>query len=129
MIKTITTYFGYAFLFCLLFGAGFYFGFKVADGRTNHDITATKAEIQALASSETGKSDQPKPTVKEIEGVFFILPGQKPECPETHLIKGKYDKTTGYFYAKSNKSYDKVVPLLCFANEEVAVSKGFLKKF
>ncbi len=128
MTKQFTTYLGYTFLFCVLFGAGFYFGFKTSDGRYLNDLKASKTDIQEIAK-EVENTPKNGPNVKEVDGLVFMLPGKKPDCPETHKIKGKYDKTTGYFYAPPNKSYEKVVPLICFANEDVAVSKGFLKKF
>jgi hypothetical protein len=128
MIKQFTTYLGYGFLFCVLFGAGFYFGYKTSDSKNIGDFRATKTDIQAIAQTSESVTKN-TPEVKEVDGLVFMTPGKKPECPETHKIKGKYDKSTGYFYAPSNKSYEKVVPLICFANEDVAVSKGFLKKY
>jgi hypothetical protein len=127
MLNQILKYFGFTLVFCLLFGAGFYFGFKTSQAQSTN-LKATKSDIKAIAESANSKQDTI--IAKEVDGVHWILPGQKPECPETHKIKAKYNTSNnGVFYTKENKSYDKVTPQLCFATEDFAVSKGFLKKY
>jgi hypothetical protein len=127
MTNHLLRYFGFFFVFCLLFGAGFYFGFKTSQAQ-NSTFTATKSDIKAMA--ETSASSQDKVITKEVEGVFWILPGQKPDCPETHKMKAKFSNSnSGVFYSPDNKNYAKVVPQLCFATEDFAKNKGFVKKF
>lgn len=127
MTNQILKYFGFFFVFCILFGSGFYFGYKTSQAQST-DLTATKSDIKALADSTS--IGQEKIVAKEVEGVFWIIPGQKPDCPETHKLKAKFASTnSGIFYSPDNKSYAKVVPQLCFATEEFAKNKGFLKKY
>ncbi|MBC7472000.1 MAG: hypothetical protein H7196_01915 [candidate division SR1 bacterium] len=127
MTNQILKYFGFFFVFCILFGSGFYFGFKTSQSQVTN-LTATKSDIKALADSSL--SSQDKIVTKEVEGVFWITPGQKPDCPETHKIKAKFNNTnSGIFYSPDNKNYAKVTPQLCFATEEFARNKGFLKKY
>jgi hypothetical protein len=127
MKNQLLKYFGFVFVFSLLFGAGFYFGFKTSQAQTNYNFTATKSDIKALADSSSQKVNI---ISKEIEGVFWIMPGEKPECPETHKIKAKFSTAnSGVFYSPENKNYAKVTPQLCFTTEDFAKAKGFLKKF
>jgi hypothetical protein len=128
MKNQLLKYFGFVFVFSLLFGAGFYFGFKTSQAQTNSNFTATKSDIKALADS----ASQPKENIiaKEVDGVHWIMPGEKPECPDTHKIKAKFSSgNSGVFYSPENKNYAKVSPQLCFATEDFAKAKGFLKKF
>jgi hypothetical protein len=127
MTNHLLRYFGFFFVFCLLFGAGFYFGFKTSQSQTSN-LTATKSDIKAMAESSTSNTE--KIIAKEVEGVFWLVPGQKPDCPETHKLKAKYNNSnSGIFYSPENKNYAKVTPQLCFATEEFAKSSGFLKKY
>jgi hypothetical protein len=127
MTNNLLRYFGFFFVFCVLFGAGFYFGFKTSQAQSNN-LTATKSDIKALAESTTASQD--KIVAKEVDGVFWIIPGQKPECPETHKLKAKYNNSSsGVFYSPENKNYAKVTAQLCFATEDFAKSKGFVKKY
>lgn len=126
MFNQILKYLGFALVFCLLFGAGFYFGFKTSQAQ-NSNLTATKNDIKAIAETSNKAENI---TVKEVDGVYFITPGNKPECPESYKIKAKYNTSnTGIFYTNDNKNFEKVIPQLCFATEDFAKSKGFLKKY
>lgn len=131
MTKQFFTYLGYFSILCLLFGAGFYFGFKIGESKFENERISLQEKIQTKNESDfeqASKITSPIST-KEVDFVHFVKAGEQPICPETHMIKAKYDKTIGYFYGQNHKSYDKVVPSLCFVTEEVAKSKGFLKKY
>jgi hypothetical protein len=126
MFNQVLKYLGFTLVFCLLFGAGFYFGFKTSLAQ-NSSLTATKNDIKAIAETANKAENI---TSKEVDGVYFITPGNKPECPEPYKIKGKYNTSnTGIFYTTDNKNFEKVIPQLCFTTEDFAKSKGFLKKF
>jgi hypothetical protein len=127
MINHLLKYFGFFFVFCLLFGSGFYFGFKTSQAQSTN-LTATKSDIKALV--DTNLTNQEKVIAKEVDGVFWILPGQKPDCPDTHKLKAKFNTSnSGIFYSPDNKNYGKVTPQLCFATEDFAKKNGFLKKY
>jgi hypothetical protein len=129
MQQQILKYLGYTAIFVLLFGGGFYFGFKTSDAQKS-GLTATKADIAAIANStNTPTSKTLSEVAKEVDGVFFIQPGSKPECPETHPLKAKYVNGSGIFYNTDNKNYKKITPELCFATEDFAKTKGFIKKY
>ena len=126
MINQILKYFGFTLFFCVLFGAGFYFGFKTSQAQQS-TLTATKYDIKALADSN---QKQENIVSKEVEGVYWILPSQDPVCPETHKIKAKFSTSNnGVYYSPENKSYTKVQPQLCLATEDFAKKNGFIKKF
>ena len=127
--KEMLNYLGMIFLGVLLFVGGFYFGYKYNAGKTvstTSGIVAGVEDIKKSADSVTNVQVQ----AKEVEGLLWIKAGEEPICPNTHPIKGKVDGTIGYYYNKTNKSYDRVKPIVCFATEEYAEkSAGFVKKF
>jgi hypothetical protein len=130
MSQSLLRYFGWSLLFMLLFGGGFYFGYKTSSAQTNEkSFSLLEAQAQGKADAVALTQQSSAVTPKEVDGVQWIIPGQKPECDTNHTIKGKFDKNTNYFYAPGHKSWEKVIPQICFATEDFAQSKGFLKKF
>lgn len=126
MFNQLLKYFGFTLVFCLLFGAGFYFGYKTSQAQSS-DLTISRNELKSLAESNIKNENI---VTKEVEGVYFIIPGEKPQCPESHKIKAKFNTSSlGIFYTTENKNYEKVIPQICFATEDFAKRSGFLKKF
>jgi hypothetical protein len=67
---------------------------------------------------------------KAVDGVKFIKPNEKKECGENYSIKGTFNADNGNYYTKTNKSYDRIKPDICFATEDFAQGvAGFIKKF
>ncbi len=119
-------YLGLIMLAGLLFGFGFYFGFKSSSANNNGKISGLSKELNS--SSGTKITENVK--VKEVEGLFWIKPNESPVCPSDYPIKGVFKTDSNYYYTKESKMYDRVKPDICFANEEIAKNNaGFLKKF
>jgi len=121
------TYLGIAFLCSLSLLIGGIFGYRLNAGAG--EITATPQDIQTAV--ENGQDNQPQIETIEVEGVFWILPGQEPICPDTHPIKGALQSSgVSYFYAPDSKMYKRVMADICFTTQEFARDvAGFVKKF
>ncbi len=120
-LATVLHYLGISLLVCVVFGAGFYFGYKNSE---------SKSIIVASVNTDRGKIVEPL-KAREVDGVFWIQPGKEPACPENAPIKGKFG-TDGLnqYYLPENKNYNKIKTSICFATEEFARDKaGFIKKF
>jgi hypothetical protein len=124
LVRNVLNYVFVAVAGAGLVGLGFWFGIKYQLAAVN------KTGVASYVSSTPVTSEKAIKTL-EIEGVWFIKAGEKPECPENYLIKGKFaDSGTGYYYTKESKTFDRVKPQICFATEEVAKTKaGFVKKY
>ncbi len=119
---------GMIFLGVLLFVGGFYFGYKYHKGRFDSGMVAGADDVRE--SVESLNQTQVEIITKELEGVYWIGINEVPICPQDHPIKAKYDGTIGFYYMKSNNSYDRVKPALCFATEEFARdTAGFIRKY
>ncbi len=82
-----------------------------------------------LAETDLVSSEELK-SLKSPEAVVWIKVGDEPTCPQTHRIKGKFDNTVNVYYTLDNKSYNRVIPHICFSSEEFARdTAGFIKKF
>ena len=117
-MSKVISWFGFVAVGVLLFSIGFWFGFKY-----EKPTQGTAGEVNVVAQ-------QKNITALDIPGTYWIKSGEKPVCPENYDIKGKYDGTTGYYYMRDNKNYDKTRPLVCFATEDVAKNvAGFIRKY
>ena len=113
-----------ALIFGVVFVLGFYLGYRfsqinspVVNESTLKDISS-KGEIEAQI------------VTREVEAIQFIKANQDRKCDENHPVKGTFNPDNGNYYLKSNKSYDRIKPDICFATENYARdSAGFLKKF
>jgi len=124
MPKNWLNYLGLIFLAIVLFSSGFYFGFK--------NSSAKQSESQVEKNIAETKSDSVTELIKakDVDGVFWIKPGQEPICPKEYSIKGTFNDSGGNFYTKTNPRYDRIKPDICFATEDFARDKtGFIKKF
>jgi len=122
------TYLGIAFLCVISLIIGGIFGFRISQAQQNSAV-ATPQDIQAAVLGS--QDNKPQKEVITVEGVFWILPGKQPVCPETHPVKGAM-QTSGvsYFYTSASKQYNRVEPDICFATEAFAQDvAGFVKKY
>jgi hypothetical protein len=125
----ILNYFGYGFLVILLFLGGFYFGYKNRDSQINKD-SSEQIIIQTPDLSSSNSKEENSILAKNPDGVFWIKAGQEPICPKEFPIKGRYKDNSQIFYTPESKTYNRVKPDLCFANEDFALKvAGFIKQF
>ena len=116
-----------SFVVLIAGGSGYYFGYKTTFAQLNKEF-----QTKLVDKEKEQKSQEPQVqlVIKEVVGVQWIVPNQQPICDKDHTIKGKFGSNINNFYTKSQKNYDKIVPEICFANEEFAKDKaGFIKKF
>lgn len=132
--QSVLNYLGYFLLAVILFGAGFYFGYKNATANVVAKSDSTTKAVDNVAKAIT-ESTQPSSgsnssPIKPTTGVFWIKAGQQPVCSNEYPIKGKFDAPASFYYTKESKTYDRVKPDICFATEEVARDvAGFIRKF
>jgi hypothetical protein len=132
--QSVLNYLGYFLLAVVLFGAGFYFGYKNATASIQANSDSTTKAVENVAktivdSSQTSSSTNTS-SVKPTTGVYWIKSGQQPVCPQEYSIKGKFDSPASFYYMKDNKQYDRVKADICFASEEVARDvAGFIRKY
>lgn len=121
--KKWLNYLGVTLLAIIVFVTGFYYGFRYHEANTNPvNLSEVKGVADAITNTEI--------VTKEIPGVYWIKPGQDPNCPQDYPIKGKFDSNVCFFYTKENQSYSRVKAHVCFASEEFAeTSVGCIKKF
>ena len=129
----VLNYLGYLLTAFVLFGAGFYFGFKnasvVASTKSDSTNEAVKNIAGAIASS-VNRSSNSSASINTISGVFWIKSGQTPICASDYSVKGKFDAPASFYYTKESKTYDRVKPDICFASEEIARDvAGFIRKY
>jgi hypothetical protein len=111
------------FLVSIIFGLGFYLGYKNSQSQIKSNPTVT------LFTNTSSLSSSLESYVKD-SNVFWIKPGEIPACPQTHLVKGRVDNNANIYYTIDSKSYNRVVPDLCFSTEEFARDvSGFIKKY
>ncbi len=119
---------GMIFLGVVLFVGGFYFGYKYHKGETDNGMVAGVSDIRETANGIV--NIETEIITKELDGVHWIKVNEEPICPVDYPIKGKFDGTVGFYYTKSNNSYGRVKPSLCFATEDFAKnSAGFVRKY
>jgi hypothetical protein len=108
-------------LVCL--GVGFFFGQKVkAQQNLNTSTKDDIANIAKIAKEEVKYIETPIPEV------YFFKIGEDRICPKGFQVKGKFGTDAPVYYLKTNKSYDRVKPELCFVSPEKAIEKGFIEK-
>ena len=118
---------GYLCTILIIFGLGFYFGFRV--GGTNN-LSQTKTEY-SNSNMSSSNSATVKIESKEVPGVFFFkINSADHVCPIDYKVKGTFGTDTGNYYLENNKNYARIKPDICFASEEFARdSAGFIKKY
>lgn len=106
----------------IFFILGFYLGFRYNQVKNPIINESTVKDISSKVETEL--------ITREVEAIQFIKANQDRKCDENHPIKGTFNSDNGNYYLKSNKSYDRIKPDICFATENFARdSAGFLKKF
>jgi hypothetical protein len=68
---------------------------------------------------------EPMPAEQIVEhGEGFVrLAGALRECPEGFPIKG--NASSGIFHAPTDHAYQRTIPQICFASEDIAIANGF----
>jgi hypothetical protein len=121
--KKWLNYLGILLLVVLVFGIGFYYGFRYREANSQE---ADFSDVQGAAES----IEHIEVKAKEVDGVYWIKAGQDPNCPADHPIKGKFDSGVCFFYNKDNQFYNRVKAHVCFATEEFAEEEvGCIKKY
>jgi hypothetical protein len=116
------------FVVVISLGSGYYFGYKTSQSSTVNVDSAKSIRISSTSSQISSQSINI--VTKEVVGVQWIKPNQEPRCDKDHKIKGKFNSQANYYYTPTYKTYDKLNPEICFANEEFAKdSAGFIKKY
>lgn len=117
------------------FGLGFYLGtkyvaYKKAEDSTDQIIQQALENVNSSSSSSSSPVNAINLATTSNPDIFWIKTGTKPECPQTHPVKGKFDSNANVFYLPDNKSYNRVRPDICFASKEFAeIQAGFLVKY
>lgn len=116
----------------VIFVGGFYFGGKsahatIAKEQAQDDAIAGLA--QEAISIENENSDNLVQGLS-VPGVFWIKVGEPPVCPDSHPLKGKFDKNVNVYYRQDYPQFDRVKPHICLASEEFASQQaGFIRKY
>lgn len=124
---------GYILLGLLIFVGGFYFGGKSTENRLAKDYES-RYEISTFAQEINSTGAELQTTTEslalEIPGVHWIRVGEAPICPESHPLKGKFDKNVNIYYLPDYPQYDKVKAQICLSDEQFATqSAGFIRKY
>lgn len=124
---------GYIFLGLSIFGAGYYFGGKVATAKQveqlSYEESIQKIALEGVVQDSLG-NNIPVTAAEPVLGVHWLPLNEAPVCPETHPLKGKFDSSVNVYYAPDHKSYARVKPHLCLSDEEFAQNEaGFVRKF
>ena len=108
-------------LVCL--GVGFFFGQKVKSQQNLN--TSTKDDITKIANVA---KEQVKYIETAVPEVYFFKVTEDRICPKQYQIKAKFGTDAAVYYLKTNKSYDRIKPELCFVSAQKAIEKGFIEK-
>lgn len=123
----------YLIVIVVLFSGGYYFGYK--NGYSYQfglkQQVESSVNLNEKASRDLDNINRPSPlNLERVSDVHFLKPNVPKTCPLTHQIKGVFNSDYGYFYEKTNKSFERVKPDICFIDVETARDKaGFIQKF